>query len=614
MKVLATDVPIVVTFFTVACKALLANICMDTRVTQGGLLTTAGLLLIVISFCVLLPLRYRKHFLFGANVLISLLLLAESLYFSYFQVPFSMYVLLQMSNLADLSGSIVHLVELKHSIFVLDILPVLYLFYFTENQSKTLGKKIFILLFAAGCMLLVIKPVYRVVFRNHVNVFRKLNPQTFVRHYGVLGNRVIDVFSFLSDRRIRLESAEIVKIETWFSARKPEKATLGRYHSFGKGKNIILVQFESLQNFVLNKTREGQEITPHLNRLLKNSIYFENIYPQTVEGNSSDAELITNASLFPLRRGSTFFRYPGVKYNSLGTILKQRGYHTIAVHADEGAYWNRYKVFPNLGFDRFVELNDFEQDDLIGMGLSDLSMFRQSVPLLKKIRQPFYAFYITLTSHMPFSIPDKEKKLNFSEELSLSYLGDYLQSINYADRALGYFIGELEEAGLLKNTLIVIYGDHAGMMEKDRPDIERFWSSTRMNDDEWLRSYATVPFIIFNPLIRGERLNKIGGQIDILPTIAHLMNLDTQVKYMLGTSLFRQDGGWALLPKGDYRRKALIITKNGEYLRNDSREHMLDISELMIRGNFFSRSHFMHPKEQPGDVLLRSGNPQPTAL
>lgn len=587
-KFLLADLPIVTTFLIVAIKALVTNIFLSTKITMSSIFTTAGLLLILISLCVFLPPRPRKYFLFSANVAISFLLFADSLYFSYFGVPFSMYALLQTSNLSGLGGSILHLIEWKHAIFIFDLPFLLFLFFYSGHESKSHGKKVFILLFAAGCVLVAIKPVKRVVFQDDLTVFKMQNSLSLVYYYGALGNRIVDTMFFFTERTTRLDTRDLTQIEAWFSSRHRDTPSLSRYRSLGKGKNIILIQVESLQNFVLTKTVEGQEITPHLNRLLEHSVYFENIYPQTVEGNSSDAELIANTSLFPLRRGSTFCRYPGVKYNSLGSMLKRRGYHTVALHGDTGAYWNRRETFPNMGFDRLVELRDLEQDDLIGMGLSDLSMFRQSIPLLKKIERPFYAFYITLSSHMPFKIPAKEQKLNFSKTLSLSYLGDYLQSINYADRALGFFLGALDDAGLLRNTLVVIYGDHAGMMEKDRSEIERFWSSESISDDEWVRAYATIPLIIHNPSISPQRMTEIGGQIDILPTIAHLMGFDAQEKYMLGANLFGNRAGWALLPRGDYKRKEVIITKNEKRgLLNDSHKQMLDISELMIKGDFF---------------------------
>src|SRR3712207_218879 len=121
----------------------------------------------------------------------------------------------------------------------------------------------------------------------------------------------------------------------------------------------------------------------------------------------SDAELLANTSIFPVRRGSTFFRYPNNTYpSSLPKLLEDIGYNTIAIHPDKGSYWNWLPSLSSIGFKKCIDSSHFNMDETIGLGLSDGSFFKQLVPILKQQKNPFYSFSITLSNHAPFSMPE----------------------------------------------------------------------------------------------------------------------------------------------------------------------------------------------------------------
>ena len=178
-----------------------------------------------------------------------------------------------------------------------------------------------------------------------------------------------------------------------------------------KDKNLIVIQVESLESFIIGKEVNNQKLTPVMDNLINTGLYFPNIYEQVNEGTSSDSDLMVNTSMLPLRRGSTFFRYPNTTYNSLPLLLKDTGYETAAIHSDKGSFWNYVGGLTGIGFENFLDYFSFNMDEEIGMGLSDESYFKQLIPKLKDMKDPFYSFTVTLTSHGPFDLPDEYRNI-----------------------------------------------------------------------------------------------------------------------------------------------------------------------------------------------------------
>ncbi|MPQ44496.1 LTA synthase family protein, partial [Clostridium tarantellae] len=362
---------------------------------------------------------------------------------------------------------------------------------------------------------------------------------------------------------------------------KNENLSDNKYKGMFKNKNLLIIQVESLESFVLNKSINGQEITPNLNKILNNSIYFPNIFEQVNEGTSSDCDLMINTSMFPLRQGSTFFRYPNTTYNSLPNILeKEGGYDTIAIHSDKGSFWNYAQGLTGIGFNKFVDYYSFNHDEMIGMGLSDGSYFKQVAPMLKDLKQPFYAFTVTLTSHGPFDIPKDYRKLNLNSELDKNELGGYFESIHYTDTQIGMFLETLKKEGLLDNTLVVIEGDHTGVHKYYNSKIEQLSNP----EDWWLDDgNHVIPFIMFNPSIKKPVVfDTYGGQTDIMPTILYALGINNNLyeDTALGRNLLNTNRSYAIT--NDKTIKGDLSPEDKNILSN-----VLDLSDKMIRSNYF---------------------------
>lgn len=343
-----------------------------------------------------------------------------------------------------------------------------------------------------------------------------------------------------------------------------------------KGRNLIVVQMESFQNFVINAKYNDQELTPNFNQLIqdKDTIYFDNYYQQVGSGNTSDAEFATNNSIFGSIMSYTYGLYYQNYFRGLPVLLKERGYNTNVYHAYDKKFWNREKAYPHMGFDRFVSRDDFDPTQIIGMGLSDEEFFRQSVEDMKRLPQPFYSFMITLSNHYPFYIPAEDYKIKLLPEDEETIFGHYINSIHYADQAIGQLIEDLKEAGLYDNCIIAFYGDHMGLT-KDDSEINA--SMTQYLGKPY--NYDTmmnIPLIIHIPHANeGQGVKQTvsisGGQLDFMPTIAYLLGFDTLDTVYLGHNLLTIPSGFVAeqcyMPKGSFIRDDIIfeMSKDGVF-------------------------------------------------
>ncbi len=317
------------------------------------------------------------------------------------------------------------------------------------------------------------------------------------------------------------------------------------YYGLAQGRNVIIIQVEAMQNFVIGAEYEGQEITPNLNRLIsEDSLYFENYYYQIGGGNTSDAEFAVNNSLFAPESASAYVKYTNDDYYGLPYLLKDAGYSTAhAFHGYIGSFWNRESAYPKQGFDDFTSLEDFEETDMFPMGLSDKEMFRQSMDYLVSWEEPFYAFYVTVSSHYPYGIPLKDREITLKPEDEGTLFGLYMQAMNYTDRAIGEFVDLLKEAGLYDNSIIIIYGDHYALSNTDENNTSQF--REQFGRDYTVYDVFNIPLIINIPGSGvTETVSVAGGHMDVLPTLLCLLGLGNDKAVMFGQNLLEAESGF----------------------------------------------------------------------
>lgn len=411
------------------------------------LLCSAGIWFLLLAVTIVLPRRVRRIALIGVAFLASVLLISNQIYYRYYN---DVVTLTSLSFVGQIFGVRSSILPLARWADVGYLLPILIMGLLARRQSRPFSgrplPRVLIMLAFAGGGFGLFQQGYQ---PNQAKWGTDINwdgNHSFVRQVGLYAFYVFDYQRYASHKAsANAIDPEIVgRIKSYFESRELTPNALA---GAGKGMNLIVLQLESFESFPIGLSIDGQEVTPHLNRLAKESCYFPNIYYQTARGNTSDAEFMLNNSLLPLRFASINWMFPENTYFSLPFMLGERGYSALAFHGYNKIYWNRVFMDPRLGFERYFSQDSFVKDDMVNLGLSDESFYRQSMDLLKEYPEPFYAQMVSLTSHHPFNMPAEHRVMVLPETLP-DYLQGYLHSVHYADKAVGSLLGSWRSAGL----------------------------------------------------------------------------------------------------------------------------------------------------------------------
>ncbi|AOY76617.1 LTA synthase family protein [Clostridium formicaceticum] len=517
--------------------------------------------------------KKRMKVFLSIHLLLSILFFIDMMYFSHFFALIPIHSIYQVGQLGPVSNSVASLMKPKYFLFFID---TFFLWIYCKKGDKkllTLDKK----------QKLSLVMTFFILFFSVVTMIYKIGGDTEGNYtpynLGVINYHLYDTGNFFMRSPLDIDRVEAV-IQTIGHENNPSQG-----FGVGENKNVIVIQAESLQNFVINREIGGQVITPVLNELIKNdSIYFSQYYEQVGWGNTSDAEFISHNSFYPSRKTFSYKAFEENDFMTLPLMLKEKGYSTIAFHGNQASFWNRDNIYQSQGLDRFISLENFQQDDLIGIGLSDASLFRQSIDYLKKQPQPFYSFFITLTSHHPFTLEESQKRLDIQDAYKDTLLEDYLQTVHYLDHEIGVFIERLKEAGLYDNAMIVIYGDHRGldMRKEETNELLSSFLEKPYEEDEMAR----VPLIIHIPEGNIEKeITIAGGQIDFFPTMANLLGLEIKPNKILGKDLLNTTEGFVAkqvhVAQGSFVDNEKIFIMSNDGIFENSRAWNLHTQEAV---------------------------------
>ncbi|WP_379129706.1 LTA synthase family protein [Paenibacillus sp. sgz500958] len=322
-----------------------------------------------------------------------------------------------------------------------------------------------------------------------------------------------------------------------------------------KGKNLIILQMESFQNFLIHLTIDGQEITPNMNKLADSSMYFPRFFQQVGQGNTSDAEFIVNTSFYVPPDGPATEIYAPKELPSLPKLLQGQGYDTATFHTNAVDFWNRGELYKALGFNRYYDKAFFGEEDTVFYGASDEVLYSKTSAELARMNEsttPFYSQVISMSSHNPFSIPENKYQMKLPERFEGTFIGDYIRAQNYADYALGQFIAELKENGVWDDSLVVLYGDHRGLPIFSMKDEDKALMEKILGHEYTERDLINIPLIIASGGVASPSVeNQLGGQVDILPTVSNLLGVPLDNHIHFGQDLLNQTT-YNLLPQRYY--------------------------------------------------------------
>ncbi|WP_435038680.1 LTA synthase family protein [Bacillus subtilis] len=526
-------------------------------------------LLLIFGLSLFLKGKNRNRYIIAMSCLVTFVLLANMVFYRFYNDFLTIPVLFQTSNMGDLGSSIGTLLEPTDLLLAVDIAVLIWLHIrqkaFQSDIPSTKNERAAYFLFVAS------------VYFFNLGLSEAERPQLLTRSFDrEMLVKNISLFNFhiydgvlqskQSAQRALADSNSLTEIENYVTANA--KDANKRLFGAAKGRNVILVSLESTQSFVINEKLNGEEITPFLNDFIKQSYNFNNVYHQTGQGKTSDSEFIVDNSLYPLGRGAVFFTNAGNQYMAAPEILKNSGYYSAVLHANNKSFWNRDLMYDSFGYDSFFDINSYDVTDenSVGWGLKDKEFFEQSSELMKNLPQPFYSRLITLTNHFPFDL-DEEDQLIDEYDSNSQTLNKYFPTVRYQDEALKRFIEKLKVDGLYDNSVIVLYGDHYGISENHNEAMGQFLGKEITPFEEV--QLQKVPLVIHIPGITDKKpqtIETVGGQIDIRPTLMNLLGIDTKDQIQFGNDLLSDEKlDFTVLRDGSFITDQVVYTDGACY-------------------------------------------------
>ena len=395
------------------------------------------------------------------------------------------------------------------------------------------------------------------------------------------------------------------------------------YYGIAKGRNVIYVHLESFQQFLIDYKLQADgkeyEVTPFLNSLYhsNSTLAFSNVFNQVKAGKTSDAETMIETGLFGLNQGSFMVNYGGTNTQQAAPFIlsKNGGYTSAVFHGNTGSFWNRNTAYKQWGYNYFFDASYFtKQDDTNSFqyGLNDKIMLKDSIKYLEHLQQPFYAKYITVSNHYPYTTSLIGDEIGFPlAKTKDETINGYFATANYLDSSVKALFDYLKESGLYDNSIIVLYGDHFGISQTRNPNLAPLvgkTSETWSNYDNAMMQ--RVPYMVVVPgMDKGKIIDTYAGQVDMLPTLEHLLGIDSKNYLQVGQDMlssqhqqitaFRSSNNF-VTPKYTSFNGRTYYTQTGEEITNPDETIKKELDEIRNAANTQLK---MSDAIQTGDLI-----------
>lgn len=512
--------------------------CMDTTFASFSFFETyATKIIATLALAGVYALTRCRWAQIVVMALLDVLLVANLMYFRtyYSAIPASSY--LEAGNLADFKASVTDSLRWADIVLLLISIAtavIAFRYKTTKRQPLTAVLKWWAAPLAGFALLLTGVNLCKGGFHKSLRS---------VRQSAYLCSADAPIFSVfgciwydITDAAEPITPEKQAEIERWLAS-QPKHQPADSVTE--KRSNLLIVFAESLESWVLEKKVDGKEITPCLNRLLKekSTLYAPNVLTQVKGGRSIDAQLMICSGLLPLMSGT----YSSLYYdNTFYTLQKaMRGLkhsRSYLLTIDKVSTWNQGAVARSFGTDTIISYHDFKMTEAFGTHkrIGDASFFQQCREKIErgevwKPGESVYMQFVTYSGHAPFKLPDHLRTITFPASIP-EKAADYMTTAHYTDKAIGDFVAYLKTLPQYKETIVVIVGDHEGLASY-RQELVGNPACRGLVSDKQL-----TPFIVLNSPV-GMRYDKFMGQIDIYPTLLNLMQLDAYRWHGLGQSI-----------------------------------------------------------------------------
>lgn len=488
--------------------------------------------------------KAKNRSIMAVAVIASIILYANVAFYRFFSDFITLPVLFQTNNFGDLGSSAAESIYATDVLFFLDVIVIFLAIKFLKVKPSSMNtasvqRKSYMILTAA---VLFFNLGLAEAERPQL-LTRSFDREMLVKNIGMYNYHIYDVYiqSKSQAQRALADGSELVEVNNYVRSNQPEPSP--EMFAAAEGRNLIVVTLESMQSFLINNEMNGEEITPFLNGLTqdKDTVYFPNFYHQTGLGKTSDSEFLLENSLYPLSGGAVFFTHSGNTFNSMAERLGENGYYTAVQHANTKSFWNRDMMYQSFNIEKFHDIESYTigEGQAVNWGMKDIPFMEQSVDQMAEMPQPFYSRLLTLTNHHPFYL-DEEDKLIEEFDSNSGTLNRYFQTARYLDESVEALFEDLKEQGLYENSVIVMYGDHYGISENHNEAMAQYLGKEVTPYES--AQLQKVPFFVHIPGSgKGYVEEEIGGQIDMRPTIMHLLGIETEKDLQFGGDLFSDE-------------------------------------------------------------------------
>lgn len=512
--------------------------CMDTTFASFSFFETyATKIIATLALAGVYALTRCRWAQIVVMALLDVLLVANLMYFRtyYSAIPASSY--LEAGNLADFKASVTD--SLRWADIVLPLITIAtavmaFRYKTTKRQPLTAVLKWWTAPLAGFALLLTGVNLCKGGFHKSLRS---------VRQSAYLCSADAPIFSVfgciwydITDAAEPITPEKQAEIERWLAS-QPKHQPADSVTE--KRSNLLIVFAESLESWVLEKKVDGKEITPCLNRLLKekSTLYAPNVLTQVKGGRSIDAQLMICSGLLPLMSGTySSLYYDNTFYTLQKAMRGQKHSRSYLLTIDKVSTWNQGAVARSFGTDTIISYRDFKMTEAFGTHkrIGDASFFQQCREKIErgevwKPGESVYMQFVTYSGHAPFKLPDHLRTITFPTSIP-EKAADYMTTAHYTDKAIGDFVAYLKTLPQYKETIVVIVGDHEGLASY-RQELVGNPACRGLVSDKQL-----TPFIVLNSPV-GMRYDKFMGQIDIYPTLLNLMQLDAYRWHGLGQSI-----------------------------------------------------------------------------
>jgi len=324
-----------------------------------------------------------------------------------------------------------------------------------------------------------------------------------------------------------------------------------------KKLNVILVMVESLSSDYLAFFGNDEHLTPNLDALIAQSLFFSNFYA-TGTRTTRGLEAVTLS--IPPTPGRSIVKRIGRESDqwSLGNVLNSKGYQSFFMYGGRSYFDNMGAFFSGNGY-QVVDQSSVPDSEISfsnAWGMSDADLFRQAIKVADQSNaegQPFFLHLMTTSNHRPYTYPEGQIDIPSGTGRN--------GAVKYTDHAIGEFLSKARQQPWFGNTLFVIVADHqSGSAGKRALPVERYH----------------IPLWIYAPksIIPGQ-VDRVSSQIDLAPTLLSLLNMSYRSAFF-GKDILAMapDQGRSLI--GNYQNLGLFDGKSMAIL---SPQHKMQLQE-----------------------------------